>query len=61
MVDWFGELYGLDALDAYQLLTQISKAPLANVVDANYSAVTKVSKRLLPPGEAYGGMHRRSA
>lgn len=58
MIDWFGELYGLDPLDAYQLLTQISKAPLANVVDANYSAVTKVSKRLLPSGEAYGGMHR---
>jgi acetamidase/formamidase len=58
MIDWLGELYGLDPLDAYQLLTQISKAPLANVVDANYSAVTKVPKGLLPSGEAYGGMHR---
>jgi acetamidase/formamidase len=58
MIDWLGELYGLDPLDAYQLLTQISKAPLANVVDANYSAVTKVPKQLLPSGEAYGGMHR---
>lgn len=58
MIGWLGELYGLDPLDAYQLLTQISQAPLANVVDANYSAVTKVAKRLLPTGEAYGGMHR---
>lgn len=58
MIGWLGELYGLDPLDAYQLLTQISLAPLANVVDANYSAVTKISKRLLPTGEAYGGMHR---
>jgi acetamidase/formamidase len=58
MITWLGELYGLDRLDAYQLLTQISESPLANVVDANYSAVTKVAKRLLPPRDAYDGMHR---
>ncbi|WP_129667860.1 acetamidase/formamidase family protein [Phytoactinopolyspora endophytica] len=58
MIAWLGELYGLDRLDAYQLLTQISESPLANVVDANYSAVTKVAKRLLPIGDAYDGMHR---
>lgn len=59
MVRWFGELYGLDPLDAYQLLTQISLAPLANVVDVNYSAVTKVAKALLPRADAYQGTHRR--
>ena len=32
MIAWLGELYGLDRLDAYQLLTQISRSPLANVV-----------------------------
>ena len=58
MVDWLGELYGLDRLDAYQLVTQISQSPLANVVDVNYSAVTKVSKSMLPAADAYGGMHR---
>ncbi|GHF67239.1 acetamidase/formamidase [Amycolatopsis bartoniae] len=58
MIDWLHELYGLDRLDAYQLLTQIGEAPLANVVDANYSAVTKVAKRLLPQADAFGGMHR---
>ena len=58
MVGWLGELYGLDPLDAYQLLTQISLSPLANVVDVNYSAVTKVPKRFLPAAQAYGGMHR---
>ena len=58
MIKWLGELYGLDRLDAYQLLTQISESPLANVVDANYSAVTKVAKRLLPARDAYDGMHR---
>ncbi len=50
MVAWLRELYGLDTLDAYQLLSQTSEAPLANVVDANYSAVTKVAKALLPAG-----------
>ncbi|MGW3624915.1 acetamidase/formamidase family protein [Streptomyces sp. NPDC000880] len=58
MVIWFGELFGLDHLDAYQLLTQISQVPIANVVDANYSAVTKVAKSLLPSAQVYGGMHR---
>ncbi len=57
MITWLGELYGLDRLDAYQLLTQISRSPLANVVDANYSAVTLVEKALLPTANAYGGMH----
>jgi acetamidase/formamidase len=59
MVEWLSDLYGLDKLDAYQLLSQVSEAPLANVVDANYSAVAKVAKALLPPADAYGGVHRR--
>ncbi|MDR3033416.1 MAG: acetamidase, partial [Kitasatospora sp.] len=59
MVAWLGELHGLDKLDAYQLLSQISEAPLANVVDANYSSVTKVAKGLLPSADAYRGMHQR--
>jgi acetamidase/formamidase len=58
MITWLGELYGLDPLDAYQLLTQVSRSPLANVCDSNYSAVTKVEKSLLPAADAYGGMHR---
>ena len=42
---WFGELYGLHPMDAYQLLSQISEVPIANVVDANYSAVVKARSR----------------
>jgi acetamidase/formamidase len=57
MIDWLGELIGLDRLDAYELLTQVSECPLANVCDVNYSAVTKISKSLLPPLRAFGGMH----
>jgi acetamidase/formamidase len=59
MVDWLCELYGLDRLDAYQLLTQVSRCPIANVVDPNYSAVTKVPKSLLPAASAYGGLHQQ--
>jgi acetamidase/formamidase len=57
MITWLGELYGLDPLDGYQLLTQISRSPLANVCDVNYSAVTLLDKALLPPAQVYGGMH----
>lgn len=58
MIAWLGELYGLDRLDAYQLLTQAAESPLANVVDTNYSAVTKIAKALLPDAAAYDGVHR---
>ena len=58
MVHWLGELYGLDRMDAYQLLSQTAKAPIANVVDTNYSSVVKLSKGLLPTSQAYDGIHQ---
>lgn len=58
MIQWMGDLYGLDSLDAYQLLTQISEVPLANVVDTNFSVATKIEKGLLPAAEAYSGIHQ---
>ncbi len=57
MVRWFEELYGLHPLDAYQLLSQITEVPVANVVDTNYSVVVKVRKALLPKTVAYHGIH----
>jgi acetamidase/formamidase len=57
MVGWLSELYGLETLDAYQLLSQIAESPLANVVDPNFTALAKVDKRLLPPAPAYDGVH----
>ena len=57
LVRWFGELHGLSPMDAYQLLSQTTEAPLANVVDANYSAVLKARKALFPAAHAYGGLH----
>jgi acetamidase/formamidase len=57
MVRWLGELYGLSAMDGYQLLSQVAESPIANVCDANYSAVVKIRKSLLPDVPAYGGVH----
>src|SRR5271166_3595949 len=51
---------GLSALDAYQYLSQAVEAPLANVVDTNYTAVAKLRKDWLPGGagrELMRGMH----
>jgi acetamidase/formamidase len=59
MVHWLSELYGLTDMDAYQLCSQLCLSPLANVVDVNYSAVTKIPKRLLPAVDPYAGTHRR--
>jgi acetamidase/formamidase len=57
MVRWLEELFGLHSMDAYQLLSQVSLAPIANVVDANFSVVVKAPKAILPTASAYGGIH----
>ena len=57
LVLWVAELYGLHRMDAYQLCSQITEVPVANVVDANYSIVVKAAKSLLPAAAAYGGIH----
>ncbi len=57
LVRWFQDLYKLHQMDSYQLLSQITKAPIANVVDANFSVVVKAAKDLLPNVSAFQGMH----
>jgi acetamidase/formamidase len=57
MVRWLSDLYHLETLDAYQLLSQIAESPLANVVDPNFSALAKVDRRVLPEAAVYGGIH----
>ncbi|TQR85953.1 acetamidase [Mycobacterium hodleri] len=59
MVRWLTELYGLGPMDAYQVCSQLCQSPLANVVDVNYSAVTKIAKSLLPQSDPYAGTHQR--
>jgi len=56
MVTWVAALYGLDPLDAYQLVTQAVEAPLANVCDTNYTSIAKMPKRYVPTA-AFGGVH----
>jgi acetamidase/formamidase len=58
LVQWVSDLTGLSMLDAYQFLSQSVEAPLANVVDTNYTSVAKVRKDWLPGrGEVMRGMH----
>jgi acetamidase/formamidase len=57
LVHWFTDLFGLHPMDAYQLLSQLTRAPIANVVDANYSVVVQAGKALLPAAGAFGGIH----
>ena len=59
MVRWVGELTGLSAMDAYQLVSQTALTPIANVVDTNYTVVAKVAKSVLKGAIAMDGMHDR--
>jgi acetamidase/formamidase len=59
LVQWIAAEYGLDRLDAYQLLSQAVESPLANVVDPNYTSVAKMRKAWLPRGDPMGGAHVR--
>jgi acetamidase/formamidase len=59
LVQWLAAEFGMDQLDAYQLLTQASETPIANVVDPNYSVVTKIRKAYLPGPAVFGGAHAR--
>ncbi|HUY09768.1 MAG TPA: acetamidase/formamidase family protein [Candidatus Dormibacteraeota bacterium] len=59
LVHWLGEDYGLETMDAYQLVSQGVLAPLANVCDTNYTSVAKFPKQFLPRLETMGGIHRK--
>jgi len=59
LVPWTGSLLGLDDLDALQLVSQTGLAPVANVVDTNYTMVAKLPKTVLSGVEAFDGTHGR--
>jgi acetamidase/formamidase len=61
MIAWLVEEFEMEKLDAYQLLTQISESPVANVCDPNYTFVVKAAKAFLPTRDSYAGVHRRLA
>jgi acetamidase/formamidase len=59
LVGWLHDDFGFDVLDAYQLVSQAVEAPLANVVDVNYTSVAKLAKRWLPDRPVFDDAHRR--
>lgn len=59
LVLWVAELTGLSTLDAYQLVSQVAKTPIANVVDTNYTIVATFPKSLLKGVTVMGGTHDR--
>ena len=48
LIRWISAETGLSVMDTYQLVTQASRSPIANVCDANYTIVAKMPKRYLP-------------
>ena len=60
LIRWISEATGLSIMDTYQLVTQASRSPIANVCDANYTIVAKMPKRYLPADVQWmGGTHDR--
>ena len=59
MVDWLVADFGMDMMDAYQILSQVGKADIAQVVDPNYTVLAKFPKKYLPSGGVYGGVHEK--
>jgi acetamidase/formamidase len=60
LIDWISTETGLSLMDTYQLVTQASRSPIANVCDANYTVVAKIPKRYLPRDVAWmDDMHDR--
>jgi len=60
LIGWISSATGLSLMDTYQLVTQGSRSPIANVVDANYTIVAKMPKRYLPRDiDWMGGTHSR--
>jgi amidase len=49
LVNWIHADYGLSELDAYELLSQVGKIHLTEMVDPNYVVIAKVDKKYLPP------------
>jgi len=60
LVYWLAADVGLSLLDAYQLVSQAARSPIANVVDTNYTVLAKFPKRYLPSDlVVMGGAHAR--
>jgi acetamidase/formamidase len=54
LVAWIHADYGLSELDAYELLSQVGKIHLTEMVDPNYVVIASVEKKFLPPRKGSG-------
>jgi len=59
LVQWIVDEYGLDLMDAYQLVSQVGEADIAQVVDPNYTIVAKIAKKYLPSRPVFEGIHNK--
>src|ERR1700740_2162803 len=48
LVHWIHKDYGLSEFDAYELLSQVGKIHLNEMVDPNYVVVASIEKKYLP-------------
>jgi amidase len=48
LIEWLEQDYGFGRWDAYQLVSQVGEATVANIVDPIYTVVAKFPKRYLP-------------
>ncbi len=49
LIGWIHHETGLSELDAYQLLSQVGKVHVTEMVDPNYVVIASVDKKFLPP------------
>jgi hypothetical protein len=47
MVAWVRERSGMTEMDAYQLVSQVSRAPIVQLVDPEYTVLVKIDKARL--------------
>ena len=48
LVGWIHTEYGLSELDAYELLSEVGKAHVTEMVDPNYVVIASIEKKYLP-------------
>lgn len=49
LIQWLVADYGFEMMEAYQVVSQVATARIANMVDPNFTVLAKFPKALLPP------------
>ena len=57
---WIAEDFGVGRMNSYQLVSQVMKAEVSQMVDPNYTILVKFPKKYLPEQKpVFGGLHDR--